>query len=49
MSKLTRNLYKTARLSRDVEVLASGNPKKMARRAKNKILGHKLISKIFKW
>jgi hypothetical protein len=36
MSKLTSSLYRLARLSRDVEVVASGSPKKMARRVKNK-------------
>jgi len=38
MSRLTSNLYKLARLSRDTEVIASGSPKKMLRRAKNELL-----------
>jgi len=45
MSRLTSNLYKLARLSRDTEVIASGSPKKMLRRAKNKLLGRKMIRK----
>jgi hypothetical protein len=32
-------LYRAARLANDVSVLASGNPNRMARRAKNVILG----------
>ena len=47
--KLTSWLYKLARLSRDAEVLSSGKPKKIAGRAKNKIIGRKIVSKIFKW
>lgn len=49
MSKLSSFLYKFARISRDAEVLKSGNPKKMATRAKNKWLGRRVVSKIFKW
>jgi len=47
MSKLTSSLYKLARLSRDAEVVTSGNPKKIMRRAKNKILGRKVIRKLW--
>jgi hypothetical protein len=36
---LVSNLYRTARLANDVSVLASGNPHRMARRARNKIVG----------
>ncbi len=46
--KLTQLFYKLARISRDVEVASSGSPKKIARRAKNKILGRTLVRKIFK-
>ncbi len=46
--KLTTFLYRMARLSRDAEVIASGNPKKMARRARNKYLGRKLLWRLFK-
>ena len=31
------DMYKAARTSRDIEVLASGDPKKIVRRAKNKL------------
>jgi len=37
-----------ARMSRDIEVLASGNPKKIVRRGKNKLLG-RLLSKLQIW
>lgn len=33
------NMYRAARLANDVSVLASGNPNRIARRAKNKIIG----------
>ncbi len=41
-------LFRWARISRDLEVLASGNPKRIARRAKNKWLGRRL-GRIWKW
>jgi hypothetical protein len=47
MSKLTSSLYRLARLSRDAEVIASGKPKKMVRRAKNKLLGRKVFRKLW--
>ncbi len=49
MSKFVSFLYKLARTANDIETITSGNPKKIARRAKNKILGRKVISKIYKW
>lgn len=33
------NMYRAARLANDVSVLASGDPNRIARRAKNKIIG----------
>jgi hypothetical protein len=35
-------MYRAARLANDVSVLASGDPSRIARRAKNKILGRAL-------
>jgi hypothetical protein len=35
-------MYRAARNARDLEVLASGNPKKIVRRAKNKLMGRLL-------
>jgi hypothetical protein len=42
MSKLVRNLDRSARVANDIETLASGNPKRITRRAKNKLIGHTL-------
>ena len=39
MSRFVRNLYRSARITNDVETLASGNPKRITRRAKNKLVG----------
>ena len=33
------NMYRAARIANDVSTLASGNPHRIARRAKNKIIG----------
>jgi hypothetical protein len=35
-------LYTAARLANDVSTLASGNPQRIARRARNKIIGRAL-------
>ena len=35
-------MYRAARLANDVSVLASGNPTRIARRARNKIIGRAL-------
>jgi hypothetical protein len=33
-------LYGAARTARDLEAIASGNPKRIARRIRNRIVGH---------
>jgi len=45
MSKLVSTMYKAARRANDLETLASGNPKRIARRGANKSLV-KLFSKL---
>ncbi len=49
MAKFVSFLYKLARTANDIEKIASGNPKRVARRAKNKVLGRKVASKIYRW
>jgi hypothetical protein len=39
---LTSQLYRAARLSNNISALASGNPRRVARRAKNLIVGRAL-------
>ena len=47
MNKLVSFLYKVARLLNDINKIKGGDPKKIARRVKNKILGRKIIRKIW--
>ncbi len=49
MSKLVSLLYKLARTTNDIETVASGNPERIARRLKNKLIGRKIVSKLFRW
>ena len=48
MKKQTNGLYRAARRSNDLETLLTGNPKKVLRRAKNKLLG-RLLAKLKIW
>jgi len=47
MSKAISFLYKLARRLNDFLKVVSGDPKKITRRIKNKIIGRKLIRKIW--
>jgi hypothetical protein len=47
MGKLVSGLYKMARVANDISKVASGDPKKIIRRIKNKVIGRKLIRKIW--
>jgi hypothetical protein len=47
LKKTVGFLYKLARIANDIEKVSSGNPKRIARRAKNKVIGRKLVKKIW--
>ncbi len=47
MGKTVSFLYKLARAANDVEKISSGDPKKIARRAKNKYVGRKFVKKLW--
>jgi hypothetical protein len=49
MAKLVSFLYQLARTANDIEKIASGNPKRVGRRVKNKVLGRKVASRIYRW
>jgi hypothetical protein len=45
---LSSQLFRAARITDDIEAAASGNPKRMERRAKNVVLG-RTIGKLGGW
>jgi hypothetical protein len=47
MSSFVSSLYKAARIANDFSTLASGNPKRIAKRATNKLIGRKIAKYIF--
>ena len=47
---ITSFLYRLARLSGDTKAIASGDPKRIGRRAKNKLLGRSLGRRgVWRW
>ena len=49
MKSLVAFLYKLARVANDVSKLASGKPKKIVRRVKNKLIGRNIIQRFWKF
>ena len=49
MSKLVSFLYKAARTANDIETFTSGNPTRIVRRVKNKLIGRKVVSKLYRF
>jgi len=47
LNKMISGLFNLARRLTDIKAVASGDPKKIIRRAKNKYIGKKLIRKIW--
>jgi len=47
--RLISFLYKIARAANDIETISSGNPKRILKRIKNKYIGRKIVSKLFKF
>jgi hypothetical protein len=47
--RLSSSLYEAARLTNDLETVASGNPYRIVRRAKNKVVGRILGRSFFRW
>ena len=49
MSKLSSFLYKAARTANDLQTFSSGNPQRIARRLKNKLIGRTVVSRIYRF
>lgn len=49
MGKIVSSLYRLARLANDIETLVSLNPLRIARRAKNKFIGRRLVRKVWRF
>jgi hypothetical protein len=47
VSKLRRQLYRSASLLGDVEAVASGDPRRVERRLVNKLIGRKLVRRVW--
>ncbi len=42
------SLYRLSRITRDIEVYSSGSPAKIARRTRNKYIGRKVSSRLWR-
>ena len=49
MKELVSLLYRLARLVNDLAAVSSGNPKRIAGRFKNKLIGRKLVRRVWRW
>lgn len=45
---IVSTLYQIARTANDINTLASGNPKRIARRVRNKIIG-RALGRVYRW
>lgn len=48
LTQLRRAAYRAGRLAGDVQAVQSGKPSKIATRGVNKVIGRKLISKLWR-
>lgn len=48
MAKISSKLFKAARVTRNAEVIASGNPIKILKRLVNIFIGRKIVSRIYR-
>jgi len=47
LRKVRGSLYRGARILGDVNALISGNPRKIVKRVANKLIGRKLVSRLW--
>lgn len=47
--KASRTLYHAARLSRDLAAISSGQPRRIARRARNRVVGRALARVLWRF
>ena len=48
MNQFRSTLYQMARLMGDLQAIASGKPSRFAKRAVNKFIGRKIVSKLWR-
>jgi hypothetical protein len=49
MGKLVSLLYRLARLLNDIRILLSGDPVRIGRRVRNKVVGRYIFGRFFRW